>query len=188
MRRHLLYLIDSESILSAETCSVTTSAFFLSHDIRRDVRLYIANEEYSLILDGSTIRLLRPDAQSTRGLLKKVLRLKEGGGRGRMPKGFSIFDESVEKLLKHLPHTVLCYPTQIGHSVGETSFGNRDPTLIVGRDRGKALEIAKALKALPIRLSRWSLPPSHEIVLFNILLDRIGMTDGYSPDRPNTPR
>ncbi len=183
MRRHLVYLTDPESILSAETFSVTTSAFFLSHDIRRDVHLYIANEEYSITLDGSTIRLLRPDAQSTRGLLKKVLRMREGGGGGSMPKGFSILDESVEKLLKHLPHTVLCYPAQKGHSVGETSFGNRDPTLIVGSDRGKALEIGKASKALPIRLSRWSLPASHEIVLFNILLDRIGMTDGDSTDR-----
>ncbi len=105
-----------------------------------------------------------------------------------MPKGFSIIDQSVGKLLKHLPHAVLCYPAQKGYTVGETGFGNQDPTLVVGWERGKALEIAKAFKALPIRLNRYLLPPNHEIVLFNILLDRIGMTDGDSPDRPHTPR
>jgi tRNA pseudouridine-54 N-methylase len=183
LRRHLVYFTDRESILSPETCSVTTSSFFLSHDIRRDVRLYVASEEFSVLLDGSSIRLLRPDAQSTRGLLKKVLQVRDGGGRRTFPKGFTVINGGVERLLKHLPNAVLCYPTQKGHSVGETKFGNRDPTLIVGGDRAKALEVAKACKALPIRLSRWPLPPNHEIVLFNILLDRMGMIDGYSPDR-----
>ena len=99
-----------------------------------------------------------------------------------MPKGFSIIDEGVDKLLKHFPHVALCYPALKGHTIGDTNFENRDPTLIVGGDRGKALEIAKASKALPIRLSRYLSPPNHEIVLFNILLDRIGMTNGDSPD------
>ncbi len=183
MRRHLVYLTDLKSTLSPETCSVTTSSFFLSHDIRRDVRLYVASEEFSIVLDGSTIRLLRPDAQSTRGLLKKVLQARGGGGRRTLPKGFTVLDVRVERLLKHLPNAMLCYPAQKGHIAGETDFGNRDPALIVGGDRGKALEVAKASKALPIRLSRWPLPPNHEIVLFNILLDRMGMIDGYSPDR-----
>ncbi len=183
MRRHLIYFTNPGSILSPETCSVTTSSFFLSHDIRRDVRLYISNEEFSIMLDGSTIRLLRPDTQSTRGLLKKVLQSIEVGGRRTFPKGFTVIDGGVERLLKHLPNALPCYPAQKGHSVGETKFGNRDPALIVGGDRGKALEVAKASKALPIRLSRWPLPPNHEIVLFNILLDRMGMFDGDSSDR-----
>jgi len=178
-----VYFVDSESILSPETCSVTTSSFFLSHDIRRDVRLYIASAEFSVMLDGSTIRLLRPDAQSTRGLLKKVLQAREGGGSRSFPKGFTVVDGGVERLLKHLPNAILCYPAQKGDNVGEMKFGNRDPALIVGGHRGKALEVAKASKALPIRLSRWPLPPNHEIALFNILLDRMGMIDGYSPDR-----
>lgn len=183
MRRHLVYFTDRDSILSPDTCSVTTSSFFLSHDIRRDVRLYLANEEFSIVLDGSTIRLLRPDAQSTRGLLKKVLQVREGGGRKTFPKGFTVIDGGLERLLKHLPHAAVCYPTQKGHSIEETKFGNRDPALIVGENRGKALEVARACKGLPIRLSRWPLPSNHEIVLFNILLDRMGMIDGYSPDR-----
>jgi tRNA pseudouridine-54 N-methylase len=183
VRRHLVYCTDSGSILSHETCSVTTSSFFLSHDIRRDVRLYIASEEFSIMLDGSTIRLLRPDAQSTRGLLKKALQVREGGGRRAFPKGFTIIEQTSERLLKSLPHAILCYPAQKGHNLEETKFANRDPALVVGGDRGKALEAAGASKALPIRLSRWPSPPHHEIVLFNILLDRMGMIDGYSPDR-----
>ncbi len=171
------------SVLSPETCSVTTSGFFLSHDIRRDVRLYIVNEEYSILLDGSTIRLLRPDAQSTQGLLKKVLQARRGGGSGKLPRGFTILEGGVERLLKHLPHSVLCYPAQKGHVIEDTKFGTLNPALIVGADQGKALEVAKAFKAHPIRLNRSPLPPNHEIVLFNILLDRMGMIDGYSPDR-----
>ncbi len=170
-------------MLSSETCSVTTSGFFLSHDIRRDVRLYIANDEYSIMLDGSTIRLLRPDAQSTRGLLRKVLQARSGGGSSRLPKGFTILEGDAKRLLTHLPHSILCYPAQKGHLLEETKFGALDPALIVGADRGKALEVAKACKAQPVRLNRSPLPPNHEIVLFNIQLDRMGMINGYSPDR-----
>lgn len=120
--------------------------------------------------------------------MKKVLQLKEGGVRKAMPKGFTLINDGLEKLLKHLPNTLLCHPAQKGHTVEETKFGGKEPAFLVGKNRGKALEVAKAYNSLPIRLSRWQLPANHEIVLFNILLDRMGMTDGDSADRRNTAR
>lgn len=140
------------------------------------------------MLDGSTIRLLRPDAQSTRGLLRKVLQIRSGRGRKLLPKGFTLLNVNSESLLKHLPNSLLCYPARRGHSLVETKFGRRHPALIVGGDGGKALEVVKASEAVPIRLGRWPLPPNHEIVLFNIRLDRMGMINGDSSDRHGTAR
>ncbi len=188
MKRHIVYLTEDEAITTVETSSITTSAFFLSHDLRRDVRLYLTTADYTILLDGSTIRLLRPDAQSTLGLLKKVIRTREGGGGKLMPKGFSLLNQTEEKLLIHLPNALLCYPAQKGRTLPEVEFEGHDPALIVGTDRGKTLEIARASEALPIRLSRGLPPPNHDVVLFNILLDRMGMIDGDSSVRRTTPR
>lgn len=187
MKRHIVYLTEEDAILAPETCAITTSAFFLSHDIRRDVRLYLATAEYAIMLDGSTIRLLRPDAQSVQGLLRKVLRTRDDGGGKPMPKGFNLLNQTHEKLLTHLPNVLLCFPAQKGRILSEVEFDRHDPALIVATDRGKTLEIASASKALTIRLSRGLLPPNHEVVLFNILLDRMGMIDGDSPGRRSAP-
>ncbi len=97
-----------------------------------------------------------------------------------MPKGFSLLNVDFRRLQRHLPNSILCYPDQKGRALREIDFGEKAPSLVVGADREKALEAAEALNAVPIRLSRGPLPASHEIVLFNILLDRMGMNNGDS--------
>lgn len=180
MKRHILLLTSLDSLLTHETCASTTSAFFLSHDIRRDVRFYVASEHFTIILDGSTIRLLRPDAQSSRGLLRKALQAQSSGETRRLPRGFSLSPSNVGMFLKRLPNSILTYPSQRGRKLAELKFQGHDPALIVGSDSGKVLGLARDAEAVPVRLSRWPLPSNQEIALFNIQLDRMGLIDGDS--------
>jgi len=59
-------------------CRCVSSAFFLSHDIREDVRVHLVlGEEYTITIDGSTVRRLNPDERSTAALLRKALEERE---------------------------------------------------------------------------------------------------------------
>lgn len=54
------------------------SAFFLSHDIRRDVELYLiceggSNPPKTILLKGNELRYLNPDERSTSSLIRNAL-------------------------------------------------------------------------------------------------------------------
>lgn len=55
-------------------CRCVNSAFFLSHDLRRDVRLYlVVQDELVLRFEGSELQYLNPDERSTAALIQKAL-------------------------------------------------------------------------------------------------------------------
>ena len=55
-------------------CRCVTSAFFLSHAIREDVRVHlILGDEYTVTFEGSDLRRLNPDERSTAALIRKAL-------------------------------------------------------------------------------------------------------------------
>jgi len=59
-------------------CRCVSSAFFLSHDIREDVQVHLVlGDEYTITIDGSTVRRLNPDERSTAALLRKALEERE---------------------------------------------------------------------------------------------------------------
>jgi len=59
-------------------CRCVSAAFFLSHDIRKDVRVHLVlGEEYTITIDGSSVRRLNPDERSTAALLRKALEERE---------------------------------------------------------------------------------------------------------------
>ncbi|WP_336357633.1 tRNA (pseudouridine(54)-N(1))-methyltransferase TrmY [Haloarcula sp. CGMCC 1.6347] len=59
-------------------CRCVTSAFFLSHAIREDVRVHlILADEYTVTFDGSDLRRLNPDERSTAALIRKALEERE---------------------------------------------------------------------------------------------------------------
>jgi tRNA (pseudouridine54-N1)-methyltransferase len=59
-------------------CRCVTSAFFLSHAIREDVRVHlILGEEYTITFEGSDLRRLNPDERSTAALIRKALEERE---------------------------------------------------------------------------------------------------------------
>ena len=59
-------------------CRCVSAAFFLSHDIREDVRVHLVlGDEYTITVDGGTVRRLNPDERSTAALLRKALAERE---------------------------------------------------------------------------------------------------------------
>ncbi|NHN62877.1 tRNA (pseudouridine(54)-N(1))-methyltransferase TrmY [Haloarcula sp. JP-Z28] len=59
-------------------CRCVTSAFFLSHAIREDVRVHlILGDEYTVTFEGSDLRRLNPDERSTAALIRKALEERE---------------------------------------------------------------------------------------------------------------
>ena len=55
-------------------CRCVTSAFFLSHDIRDDVRVHLVlSEEFTVTFDGPNLRRLNPDERSTAALVRNAL-------------------------------------------------------------------------------------------------------------------
>ncbi|GCF13215.1 tRNA (pseudouridine(54)-N(1))-methyltransferase TrmY [Haloarcula mannanilytica] len=66
-------------------CRCVTSAFFLSHAIREDVRVHlILSDEYTVTFEGSDLRRLNPDERSTAALIRKALEEREEA-IGHMP-------------------------------------------------------------------------------------------------------
>ncbi|GGM33196.1 tRNA (pseudouridine(54)-N(1))-methyltransferase TrmY [Haloarcula argentinensis] len=66
-------------------CRCVTSAFFLSHAIREDVRVHLVlGDEYTVTFEGSDLRRLNPDERSTAALIRKALEEREEA-IGHMP-------------------------------------------------------------------------------------------------------
>lgn len=59
-------------------CRCVNSAFFLSHDIREDVRVHLVlDDEYVIRFEGSELRRLNPDERSTAALIRGALEARE---------------------------------------------------------------------------------------------------------------
>lgn len=58
-------------------CRCVNSAFFLSHDLREDVKVHLVlSDEYTVSFDGASLRRLNPDERSTAALIKGALEEK----------------------------------------------------------------------------------------------------------------
>lgn len=59
-------------------CRCVSAAMFLSHDIREDVRVHLVfGDEYTITIDGGSVRRLNPDERSTAALLRTALAERE---------------------------------------------------------------------------------------------------------------
>jgi tRNA (pseudouridine54-N1)-methyltransferase len=59
-------------------CRCVNSAFFLSHDLREDVRVHLVlNDEYVVRFEGRELRRLNPDERSTGALIRGALEARE---------------------------------------------------------------------------------------------------------------
>lgn len=60
-------------------CRCVNAAFFLSHDVRKAVRVHLVlGDEYTVRFDGATVRRLNPDERSTAALVRAALERREG--------------------------------------------------------------------------------------------------------------
>ncbi|MEM4781272.1 MAG: tRNA (pseudouridine(54)-N(1))-methyltransferase TrmY, partial [Halalkalicoccus sp.] len=59
-------------------CRCVSAAFFLSHAIREDVRVFLVlADEFSIRFEGSELRRLNPDERSTGALIRNALEQRE---------------------------------------------------------------------------------------------------------------
>ena len=59
-------------------CRCVNSAFFLSHDIREEVRVHLVlSDEYTVRFEGSELRRLNPDERSTAALIRAALEQRD---------------------------------------------------------------------------------------------------------------
>jgi tRNA (pseudouridine54-N1)-methyltransferase len=66
-------------------CRCVTSAVFLSHSVREAVRVHLVlGDEFTVRVDGATVKRLNPDERSTAALIRAALEHREEA-IGRMP-------------------------------------------------------------------------------------------------------
>jgi len=59
-------------------CRCVNSAFFLSHDLREDVRVsLVMQDDYTITFEGKNLQRLNPDERSTAALIRKALEQKD---------------------------------------------------------------------------------------------------------------
>ena len=93
-------------------CRCINSAFFLSHDLRRDVECYVIlrgepGPDKTVLFSGSTIRYLSPDERSSAALIKKALSIPCGNEFRESTPGVSVRRGGLERLLSDIPFAVL---------------------------------------------------------------------------------
>jgi len=55
-------------------CRCVSAALFLSHDVRRDVRVHLVlGDEFTVTFDGASVRRVNPDERSTAALIRGAL-------------------------------------------------------------------------------------------------------------------
>ncbi|HJJ41977.1 MAG TPA: tRNA (pseudouridine(54)-N(1))-methyltransferase TrmY [Methanocorpusculum sp.] len=92
-------------------CRCINSSFFLSHDLRRDVKCSLILKggeiEKTIEFSGDTIRSLNPDERSAGALIKKALSKTSGDEFIKAADGIRIRNAGLEKLLSEKPFAVL---------------------------------------------------------------------------------
>ncbi len=76
MKRIIVIDVDSEPKCTGYIASIISASLLLSHNIRRDTKLYIIFSKGYVYIDGGSVRNLRPDFESMCGLFKAAIKGK----------------------------------------------------------------------------------------------------------------
>lgn len=93
-------------------CRCVNSAFFLSHEFRRDVECYLIlcgdpDPGKTIRFSGSKVRYLSPDERSAGSLIKKALALQTGSAWRESTPGVEVRRGGLEALLQEYPFSIL---------------------------------------------------------------------------------
>ena len=93
-------------------CRCINSAFFLSHDIRRDVECLLVlcggpGPDKTIRISGEEVRHLNPDERSTGSLLKRALSLPVGDSYREASPGIHVRQGGLLQLAEDIPFAVL---------------------------------------------------------------------------------
>ncbi|HTY46514.1 MAG TPA: tRNA (pseudouridine(54)-N(1))-methyltransferase TrmY [Methanomassiliicoccales archaeon] len=155
------------------------SAFFLSHDIRRDAEIHLVlqgapNPPRTIRLVGSELKYLNPDERSTAALVRNALMQKIAAEERASP-GFYVSARSYRDVLSLLPKGgQIVYLKENGKDVRDFEF-EEDVTFVLGDDQDLTKEEEETLLQYDpkiVSLGPVSYHADHCITIVNNELDR----------------
>ncbi len=161
------------------------SAFFISHDIRRDVEITLLllgepNPPKTVRIVGSEVKYLNPDERSTAALIRNALLQKPGGEKKTSP-GIYVSERSYSEVLSNISkESQMHYLKEDGEDVRDCSFGS-DNTFVLGDDHDLNEEEEKMLMSYEpkkISLGPISYHADHCLTVVNNELDRRELQPG----------
>ncbi|MFQ5919337.1 MAG: tRNA (pseudouridine(54)-N(1))-methyltransferase TrmY [Thermoplasmata archaeon] len=162
-----------------------TSAFMLSHDLRRDTELYLVllgppQPPKTVRLVGPELRYLNPDERSTAALLRRALRSR---AEGKSSPGIYVSRRGLPDLLARLGEGLI-YLHEDGEDIRRASLPSRSAFLLSDHRNLTAGEAALVEKAQPqvVRVGPRTVHANHAIVLVHNELDRQAARPPEGPD------
>ncbi len=160
-------------------CRCVNAALFLSHDIRRDVQVYLVlkgGDSPRLVkFDGRTVRYLSPDERSAASLIKKALEKQAQGFWTESTPGVSIKTGDFGDLLGELDKKIT-YLREDGADIRNKPFeAGTCHIFVLGDHMGLTEDEEKLIEAHEheiVSLGPLSLHADHCIVLLHNEMDR----------------
>ena len=161
-------------------CRCVNSALFLSHDIRRDVRVFLVlkgepSPPKIIRFDGSAVRYLSPDERSAASLIKKALEKKVQDFWTEATPGVNVRKGDFDSLIKELDMKVI-YLREDGKDIRANKFDEHsDKLFVLGDHMGLTEDEEKTIGGCEhekIGVGPLSLHADHCIVLLHNEMDR----------------
>ena len=161
-------------------CRCVNSAFFLSHDLRKDTEVYLilqggTDAPKTVRFYGPEMRYLNPDERSTASLIRNALLKKLGDDEVKSSPGVYISRRSFEDVMRELSgKSSFIYLREGGTDVREYEFPE-DPCFILGDDRDPTDDEEKIMESYPfdrISLGPVSLHAHHCMIIVLNEMDR----------------
>ena len=165
-------------------CRCVNAALFLSHDLRRDVRVYLVlkggSQPKLILFDGSEVRYLSPDERSAASLIKKALEKNAQEFWTESTPGVSIRKGDLAGLLAELNKTQntgtgkkIIYLREDGMDIRGKKF--EEPVFVLGDHEGLTGDEEKIIMEHEneiVSVGPLSLHADHCIVLLHNEMDR----------------
>ncbi|MDP2841498.1 MAG: tRNA (pseudouridine(54)-N(1))-methyltransferase TrmY [Candidatus Methanoperedens sp.] len=160
-------------------CRCVNSALFLSHDLRRDVRVYLVlkggAQSKIVRFDGAAVRYLSPDERSAASLIKKALEKQAQGFWTESTPGVSIKTGDFGYLLGEL-NKKITYLREDGSDIRTIQYSaSFDHLFVLGDHLGLTADEEKIIaenEHETVSLGPLSLHADHCIVLLHNEMDR----------------
>ncbi len=158
-------------------CRCVNTALFLSHDLRRDVRVYLVLKggfQPKLVrFDGNSLRYLSPDERSAASLIKKALEMNTQDFWTESTPGVSIRKGDLCDLLEELNKKII-YLREDGLDIRGKKL-EAEPLFLLGDHEGLTAEEEKIIMGYEheiVSVGPLSLHANHCIVLLHNEMDR----------------
>ena len=172
-------------------CRCVNAALFLSHDIRRDVRVFLVlkggpSPSKLVCFDGSAVRYLSPDERSAASLIKKALEKNAQDFWTESTPGVSVRKGDFDILLKE-PDKKIIYLREDGEDIRSKGFDRPSDLLFVLGDHlgltGDEERVVMGYYPEIISVGPLSLHADHCIVLLHNEMDREQTRETYLEHR-----